>query len=100
MINIKTLEEKENPILKRKDLLLMIEHKGEATPKKEDILKMVEEKFKGDPQKIEIIYMFSEKGLAKTKVKLFIWKEKIVEKPKEEKKESTVSENEKTEESE
>ncbi|PIZ35387.1 MAG: 30S ribosomal protein S24e, partial [Candidatus Aenigmarchaeota archaeon CG_4_10_14_0_8_um_filter_37_24] len=33
MINVKILEEKENPILKRKDLLLMLDHKGEPTPK-------------------------------------------------------------------
>jgi len=86
MINVKVLEEKENPVLKRKDLLLMLDHKGEATPKSDDVVKLVIDKFKGDPKKIEIVYMFSKKGAAKTKAKVLIWKDKVIEKPKEKKK--------------
>ena len=82
MINVKVLEEKDNPVLKRKDLLLMLEHSGEATPKRVDMEKLIADKFKGDVKKTEIVYMFSEGGRAATKVKAFIWKEKIVEKQK------------------
>ena len=66
----------------------MLDHKGEATPTKADALKLLTDKFKADPKKTEIVYMLSEKGTAKTKVKTFIWKEKIVEKVKKEKKTS------------
>ncbi|NCO97391.1 MAG: hypothetical protein GW865_04915, partial [Candidatus Aenigmarchaeota archaeon] len=79
MINVKILEEKENPILKRKDLLLMLDHKGEPTPKTSDIAKLIADKFKGDQKKTEIIYMFSQKGISQTKVKAYVWKEKIIE---------------------
>jgi ribosomal protein S24E len=89
MINIKKLEEQDNTILKRRDLMLVLEHKGEPTPKKESVRELVAKEFKGDPKKTEIIYMFTEGGRAATKVKAFIWKDKIVEKPKEEKKTET-----------
>ncbi len=98
MINIKKIEEKENPILKRKDLLLMLDHKGEATPSANETTDMIAKKFKGDAKKTEIVYMFSEKGKAKTKVKAFIWEDKIVEKSEEKKPEKKERPEEKPEE--
>lgn len=88
MINVKKLEEKENKVLKRKDLVLMLDHKGEATPSESKAKGLIKDKFKADPKKTEIVYMFSEKGKAATKVKAFVWDKKIVEKPEEKKEES------------
>lgn len=79
------LEEKENPFLKRKDLMLLVDHTGSATPKIDDLTNRLAEKFNAEPEKIEIVFIFSQKGVAKSKVKAKIWKEKVVkrEKPKE-----------------
>lgn len=78
MIDMTILEEKHNPILKRKDIIIEIRHQGKPTPKKEDVHKAVTDRFKGDPKKTEVIYMLTEKGLGKTKAKAFIWEDKVV----------------------
>jgi len=97
MINVKVLEEKENKVLKRKDLLLMLDHKGEATPSESKATEIIKDKFKADPKKTEIVYMFSEKGKPATKVKAFVWDKKIVEKKEEKKEEKPKEESEKEE---
>jgi ribosomal protein S24E len=90
MIKFKTLEEKDNPALKRKDLMLLVEHAGEATPKTIDVAKKIVDQFKTKLDNVEIVYLFSEKGVASTKVKARIWKEGSPRKVevKEEKKEA------------
>lgn len=106
MIKIKILSEKENPLLKRKDLMLEVEHTGEATPKMEDLTERIAKNFKTTPEKVDIDYIFSESGIAQSRVKLKIWKgkppekkiKKKEEKPKEEKPE--VAEEKKPEEKE
>ncbi len=80
MIQIKILDEKKNPILKRIDLMLAIDHNGQSTPKTNEIVKKMVEKFKSSPEKIEIVYTFSQKGNAKSKVKARIWEDKAPEK--------------------
>ena len=86
MLKIDVLEEKENPFLKRKDVMLIVDHTGTATPKVDDLISRLSEKFKVEPDKTEIVYIFSQPGVAKSKVKARFWKEKVVkkEKPKEE----------------
>jgi ribosomal protein S24E len=80
------LDKKENPFLKRTDLILMIDHVGQATPKKEEIIKEIAGKFDSSPEKVTVEYIFSEFGLAKAKVKAKVWKEKAPEKNKKMKK--------------
>jgi ribosomal protein S24E len=98
------LDKKENPFLKRTDLILMIDHVGQATPKKEEIIKEIAGKFESSPEKVTVEYIFSEFGLAKAKVKAKVWKEKPPEKVKkvkkteEAKKEEIPEEAKKTEE--
>jgi small subunit ribosomal protein S24e len=41
MKDLKILEEKENPLLYRKELIVEIDHTGEPTPKREDVRKRV-----------------------------------------------------------
>ena len=79
-MKIDIIEKRENPFLKRTDLLLSIDHKGQATPKRDDLEKDIANQFKSVPEKVEIIYIFSEAGLTRSKVKARVWKEKIVEK--------------------
>lgn len=74
------MDEKKNPILKRTDLMLTIDHTGQATPKREELIEQIAKKFKTTPEKIEIIYIFSETGMAKSKVKARVWEEKAPEK--------------------
>jgi len=97
-MKIDIIEKRENPFLKRTDLMLMVDHKGQATPKREDLDKEIAKQFKSVPEKVEIVYIFSEAGLTKSKVKARIWKEKIVEKKKRKTKEKKPEEEPKKEE--
>jgi len=83
-MKLDVVEKKENPFLKRTDLILTVDHKGQATPKTEDLEKSIAEQFKSVPEKVEIVYIFSEAGLAKAKIKARVWKEKIIGKKKKE----------------
>ncbi len=85
MIEMNILQEYDNKLLKRKDLLLSIDHTGQPTPKKAELEEKIAEKFKVEKDKVEIIYIFSEKGKAASKVKVKIWEKPI---KKEEKKEN------------
>ena len=81
-MKLDVLDKKENQFLKRTDVILTVDHKGQPTPKSEDIEKSIAEEFKSVPEKVEIIYIFSEAGLAKSKIKARVWKEKTIEKKK------------------
>jgi len=75
-MKIEIIEEKDNPFLKRKDLMIMIDHAGQPTPKKEDLIRFLAEKYKVESEKVEVVYIFSETGIARSKAKARIWKEK------------------------
>lgn len=92
-MKIDVIEQKKNPFLKRTDLILMVDHTGQATPKEEELKKTIAQKFKTGPDHVEVVYIFTQAGIAKSKVKSRIWKSKApvkkvkpkVEKPKKEK---------------
>jgi len=96
-MKIEIIEEKDNPFLKRKDLMIMIDHAGQPTPKKDDLVKFLAEKYKVENEKVEIVYIFSETGVARSKAKARIWKEKPKVKKKEEKPSEEVKPEEKEE---
>ncbi|MBU5689340.1 MAG: hypothetical protein KQA41_03900 [Candidatus Aenigmarchaeota archaeon] len=77
MMQINVLKEYENKLLDRKDLLIEIEHTGQATPKKTEVEKLIVEKFKTKPDHVEIIYIFSYAGKPASKVKARIWNKPI-----------------------
>jgi len=92
-MKIEIIEEKDNPFLKRRDLMIMIDHAGQPTPKKDDLVKFLAEKYKVENEKVEVVYIFSETGIARSKAKARIWKEKPkVKKGKEEKEKPTEEE--------
>ena len=100
-MKVKTINEKENPLFKRKELSLEIEHEESKTPAKAELQKEMAKHLKKDVQQIEIKSIFSDCGTAKSKAKVFVWEEKKVpdlskavkkeEAPKEEVKEEKVS---------
>ena len=91
-MKIEVLEKRENPILKRNDLLLLVDHAKQPTPKKEELTKEIANMFNSVPEKIEIIYIFSENGITKARVKARVWEEKPPEKKKKEKEEKPKEE--------
>lgn len=99
-MKIQVVTEKENPLLKRKEIIIALDYDGKATPSKAELQKLLAEHFKASVDSIEISKLLSEIGIPKGKAWIKIWKEKKVpiysevkkekakeEKPKEEKKE-------------
>lgn len=95
-MNIQVITEKENLLLKRKEIVIVLDYDGKSTPSKAELQKLLEEQFKASIDNIEISKILSEVGIPKGKAWIKIWKEKKVpiyseikkekvEKPKEEK---------------
>jgi small subunit ribosomal protein S24e len=95
-MEIQIINEKENPLLKRREVLANINYQGGSTPSKAELQKILAEQLKANIENIEITKIISEVGLSKGRAWIKIWQEKKVpiyaelkkeEKPKEEKKE-------------
>jgi len=109
-MNIQVIGEKENPLLKRREVLASIDYQGSSTPSKADLQKTLADHFKVNVDNVEISKIMSEVGMPKGKAWIKIWQEKKVpiyaelkkekkkkekkEKPKEEKKEVSKPETE------
>ncbi|MBI5332720.1 MAG: hypothetical protein HZB65_04050 [Candidatus Aenigmarchaeota archaeon] len=83
------VNEKDNPHMKRKQLVLAVDHVGGATPSMTGLQTVLSNEFSIEPERIEIKSIYSLKGLSQSKASVFIWEENKVEnlsKPKEESK--------------
>ena len=81
-MKMNVIKERVNPYMKRKELLLDIEHEAESTPNKAAVQELLARQISADKEKIEIIDIVSEKGIAKSKSTVFIWQEMPVRKVK------------------
>ena len=106
-MKIKIESEKKNPLLKRTDVVALVDHEGGPTPSKEEIRKKLSAEKDWDLNKIEIKYIHSVYGSPFSKTIIKIWdkpqerlmpKEGKVEEGKEAK-EETKEKKEKVEES-
>lgn len=89
-MNINSIQEKENPFFKRRDLRFIVEHSGSPTPSKNEVVKELSQRYNVDELQVHINYIFSKKGLGES----FVSSKILEEKPKIEIKEqkSEVSE--------
>ncbi|MFH1229148.1 MAG: hypothetical protein V1678_01850 [Candidatus Aenigmatarchaeota archaeon] len=100
-MKIEILSEKDNPLLKRKEVLVSIDYNGKSTISRSELQKMFSDQFKADIESVEISKILSEAGMPMGKAWIKLWKNKKVpiysekkkggkpaeEKPKEDKKE-------------
>jgi ribosomal protein S24E len=91
MVELKVIEEKENPFFKRKEVLFLIKHETSATPSKAEITKAAAGANNVDESQIVVDYVFSKVGIPESMAKVKILKEKPPAK-QEEKKEAAASE--------
>ena len=102
-MKMNVIKERVNPYMKRREIVLDIEHEAESTPNKAAVQELLARQISADREKIEIIDIVSEKGIAKSKSTVFIWQEtpvkkvkKTAEKAKEEKKQEKAEAREDT----
>ncbi|MBU5682711.1 MAG: 30S ribosomal protein S24e [Candidatus Aenigmatarchaeota archaeon] len=72
-MEIKIIQEKNNPLLKRKELLLEIDHSNKATPSREELANEISKMFNVEKEKIVIDYILSIRGCSKSKAKVKIY---------------------------
>jgi len=89
-MNYNVLSEKENELLKRKEVKIEIEHLLASTPSKAELMKALAAAYSIPEENIVIDYIFTEKGIGKSvaKVKIFREKPKVKEKKAKEEKKS------------
>jgi ribosomal protein S24E len=100
-MDIRVVAEKENPLLKRKDIIVALDYEGKSTTSKAELQKLISEQFKSGIDSVEVTTIMSEVGSSKGKAWIKIWQEKKVpiyseikkeKKSKEEKKEESPKE--------
>jgi len=77
-MNFQVINEKENPLFKRKEILASLDYQGGSTPSKADLQKTLAEQFKVGIDSVEITKVLSETGLSRGKIWIKIWHEKKV----------------------
>ncbi len=69
----KIISEKDQPLTKRKELIIEVEHNKQATPKTEDVLKSIAEKTKADENLISVKEIKNDFGSNVAKVVAYIY---------------------------
>jgi len=77
-MKIEVIKENENPLMKRKELVVSIDFDKGATPSKADLQKPLAEQLKANIENLEISKILSEVGLPKGKAWIKIWEEKKI----------------------
>jgi len=97
-MKIEIKQDRENPFLKRRELIVDIVHEKESTPTKAAIQKLLSAQLNIEPTYIEIDKIFSKKGISYSEAKIKIWKEPIVKDLEKEIKEKQKTEQKETKE--
>lgn len=78
-MNFQLISEKENPLFKRKEVLMSLDYGGGSTPSKAEVQKALADHFKVNADSVEIFKIISETGLPRGKVWIKIWQDKKVQ---------------------
>jgi len=89
-MEIEIIDDKENALLKRRELKLRIKHPQSPTPKKQDLVKEMAAKYSVSEDHVIVDYIFTKKGVNESDAKVKIYQEppkiRIKKKKAEEKK--------------
>ena len=75
-MKIEVVEQKKNPLMKREEAWVLVEHKGKATPRRMEVLSELSKKMGSKPELLIVDKLFSESGKAVTKAKVLVYKNK------------------------
>jgi len=90
------INEKHNPHMARRELIISVEHVAGSTPSRAGLQHLIARELNLDAQQVDIKSIFSSVGKQQSRAKVFVWNEKRAEdlskpKPQEEKKEEVAS---------
>ena len=78
MMNLDIVEDKENPLFRRREIVALVNFGSVATPSKAEMQKTMADKLKVSPESVEVTKILSEMGMAKGKAWIKVWQEKKV----------------------
>lgn len=96
-MRFKIVEEKDNPVLKRKEMIASIDYEQGSTPSKAEMQKIVAEQMKANIENVEISKILSENGMSIGMAWVKIWQEKKIPAYKTKKAETKPEESKKAE---
>lgn len=84
-MKVKIVERKQNPLLKREELDVHIDHAGNSSPSKAALCEFLAKDLGKDAGKIEIRDIYTAKGAPTAKSRVFIWEDKTISNAKKKK---------------
>jgi len=75
-MKLKVIEEKDNPVLQRKELKIEVDYEGGPTPKLEEVASAVAKERGAEPSLVEVSKLFSATGRTKGLAFVKIWASK------------------------
>ena len=93
-MKINIIEIRENPLLKRNEIIGIIEHNGMSTPSKASVQAYLAKEKKIKPKHIEVKRIISGVGNTQSRILAYVWKEKEVPIIEEKKAEEKVEKKE------
>lgn len=76
-MQFKTIDQKQNPLLKRKEITVEIDYDG-ATPSKAALQQTFAKEFKAEPNRVEISKITNEVGKDSGKILIRVWEDKDI----------------------
>jgi small subunit ribosomal protein S24e len=77
-MRLKVIEEKENPVLKRREMIASLDYERGSTPSKAELQKALSEQLNADIESIEIGKILSDVGRSIGMAWIKVWNEKKV----------------------
>jgi ribosomal protein S24E len=89
-MKISIFKEKENPYMKRKEVVASVEHTTGATPSRASLQQTLAQEWNVAPEQVDVKGIFTRVGKQASRIKIHVWQEAKVpdlsKQPKEEKK--------------
>ena len=75
-MKVEIKDEKKNPLMKREEAVLVLDHSGKATPSRKEIWEAASKALKKDKNLIIVDSIFSEAGMSKSNARIFVYAKK------------------------
>jgi len=72
-MSAKIENQRKNPLLRREEAWVLIEHEGKATPKRADIIDETAKAMKADKELLIVDKIFSKEGRAASRARVFVY---------------------------
>jgi ribosomal protein S24E len=76
MMKMEVRGQRKNPLMKREEVMISVDHSGKATPQRAELIEEVAKKLKASKDLIIVDKIFSASGRSESSVKVLVYKKK------------------------